>query len=672
MPDVVFNTVFLNYSIALLKAYVEGGYKVPLMAGDTFRRRTALDVLGDSANGQEGTSPLVADTTLSGDIFKRELMEATNLTPSSYDPQAYDAVAVVLLAALIASQPLGDPTQVTPVQIRDAMKQGQRPRRHGGAARPRGAGSRRSTLIAAGKPINYEGASGTCDFDANRTAVGKIVRWKVENRRFNDLRAIRLRQGQRLPAGAVGRANQGRAGPQLARLNAARRNPPSSWGAVAWRSQSRRQRSERGADQGGSRRAWRSPSCLCGTWWPFPRPPDRSTSGRARSIRLIESLPAVQASRMVALALQRNPADEDPPLAALHEVATLAQVVHVARSRRDGMGYLVVVATHKRLRLLSETAREPYLRARVETLDDLLPRHEDPEYLGLRDSVKKLFGAYIEKAGNIASEVIPVVAELEDAAILTDVVAATLPSLETPRRQILLETLDVRERLRMLIEELIKENDKLDLERRLQDEIRSKVQGAQRESAAARAAAGHPAGAGRRARRRLGDRGPAQEGRRGRPARERADGGGPRAGSAAADRRAGRPSRRWCATTSTGWSTCPGRASRGAEIDLARAEQILDEDHYGLTKVKQRILEYLAVLRLRREIRAPSSANFLLLGTTRGGQDLAGAIDRPGAGARLRPAVAGRDVGRGRAARPPPHVHRGHARPDHPGPPARR
>jgi ABC-type branched-subunit amino acid transport system substrate-binding protein len=198
VPDVVFNTVFLNYSIALLKAYIEGNYKVPLMAGDTFRRRAALDLLGDAANGQEGTSPLVADTTLSGDIFKRELLAAANLTPSSYDPQAYDAAALVLLASVIATQSLTNPADVTPAQIRDAMAQVNAP--GGEIVRPGPEELARAVaLIAEGKPINYQGASGTCDFDQNRTAVGKIVRWKVENRQFADYEQYDCANGSDCP-----------------------------------------------------------------------------------------------------------------------------------------------------------------------------------------------------------------------------------------------------------------------------------------------------------------------------------------------------------------------------------------------------------------------------------------------------------------------------------------
>jgi ABC-type branched-subunit amino acid transport system substrate-binding protein len=197
-PDVIFNTVFLNYSIALLKAYLQGNYKVPLIAGDTFRRRTALDVLGDGANGQEGTSPLVADSTPSGDIFKEELLAAANLTPSSYDAQAYDAVTVVLLATLIASQALIDPAQVTASQIRAALPLVNSP--VGEVVRPGPHElARAAQLIGAGKPINYQGASGAVDFDANRTAIGKIVRWKVENRQFTDYEQYDCAQGEHCP-----------------------------------------------------------------------------------------------------------------------------------------------------------------------------------------------------------------------------------------------------------------------------------------------------------------------------------------------------------------------------------------------------------------------------------------------------------------------------------------
>lgn len=90
----------------------------------------------------------------------------------------------------------------------------------------------------------------------------------------------------------------------------------------------------------------------------FPQTTRSFNVGRPRSVRLVEALPSSEPDRRVALVLQRNPDDVDPGLGDLYQVGTLAQVVHVARARREGPGDLVVVATHRRLRLLTETQRE--------------------------------------------------------------------------------------------------------------------------------------------------------------------------------------------------------------------------------------------------------------------------------------------------------------------------
>ena len=99
------------------------------------------------------------------------------------------------------------------------------------------------------------------------------------------------------------------------------------------------------------------------------------------------------------------------------------------------------------------------------------------------------------------------------------------------------------------------------------------------------------------------------------------------------------------------------------KLDIADAERILDEDHYGLKKVKERILEYLAVQALVEEAQG---ADPVPGRAARRGQDLAGALDRQGDRAQLRPAVARRRARRGGDSRPPPHVHRRAARQDHP------
>jgi ATP-dependent Lon protease len=337
----------------------------------------------------------------------------------------------------------------------------------------------------------------------------------------------------------------------------------------------------------------------------FPQTTRSFAVGRLRSVRLVESLPSGEAERRVALVLQRNPVDDDPGLGDLYQVGTLAEVVHVARARREGPGYLVVVATHKRLRLLAETQREPFVRARAVLLEDQVLQIEDPEYLALRDSVKMLFSTYVEKAGNIPSELVAVVSELEETPTLTDIVATALPTLDIAARQRLLETLDVRERMRQLVEELIKENDKLDLQRKLQDEIRQKLQNAQREYLLREQM--------RVIQRELGEDGTEagsdlEELRTkieeaAMPLEVRTE--ALRELSRLRQIPGGSPEHTVVRNHLDWLVALPWSKSSGSEIDLARAQAILDEDHYGLDQVKDRIVEYLAVLRLRQGMKGP-------------------------------------------------------------------
>ena len=168
-----------------------------------------------------------------------------------------------------------------------------------------------------------------------------------------------------------------------------------------------------------------------------------------------------------------------------------------------------------------------------------------------------------------------------------------------------------------------------------------------------------------------------------RGSRRRPAGGGAPRGRARAERLAtSRPPRRSTASSAptwTGWRACPGTRSRGGEIDVPKARQILDEDHYDLEKIKDRILEYLAVKKLRQERQArpprgrprtaasrrrpPNTqsetpdrprgarADPLLRRAAGRRQDQPRAVDRAVAGAQVRADLAGRRPRRGRDPR---------------------
>jgi ATP-dependent Lon protease len=334
----------------------------------------------------------------------------------------------------------------------------------------------------------------------------------------------------------------------------------------------------------------------------FPHTTGPFAVNRPRSIALVDALPSDDSARTVALVLQRNPSELDPGVRDLHPIGTLARILHVSPLRQDGRGYVLLAAGLRRVRLLEELARDPHLRARVDLLDDVIPTVPDPEFLALRDTLRKLFVAYVEKSPSLSNDVASVVPEVEDAGFLTDVVAAAIPR-PSQERQELVAMVDVRERMRRLVEELVKENDKLDLENKIQSEIRQKLAGTQREMLLREQLAA--------IQRELGEGDETSDADQFRRAIDKA--GMPEEARKEANRELARllkipeMSPEYAVVRNyLDWvTTLPWSRRSGGDVDLARAEQILDEDHYDLEKIKQRILEYLAVLRLRHELRGP-------------------------------------------------------------------
>ena len=322
-------------------------------------------------------------------------------------------------------------------------------------------------------------------------------------------------------------------------------------------------------------------------------------AGRPSSIRLIEE--AVQSGRLVGAVMQRDPREDAPDAAGLHAMGTVT-VIHKAIKQADG-SLRVIVQGLGRFRLLEVLEREPFLRARVEALEESAPP-ADVELEALVRSVRSLFEKVISLSPGLPDELINVVGGTEDAGALADVIAASLPTLATDFKQALLETLDVRLRLQKLTGALAKEADVLELGSKIQSEVQSEVSKSQREYYLREQlkaihkelgetdertqeidalrekieAAGMPEEARKEALREL-------------------------------DRLAKMPpaaAEYTVARTYIDWLVAMPWAKETAEaVDLARARGILDEDHEGLEKIKDRILEYLAVKKIRPEGRDP-------------------------------------------------------------------
>src|SRR5262249_54215254 len=130
-----------------------------------------------------GTSYVAYERNASGQVFATEQQQRTMWAPAAYEAQAYDAMTVSLLAVVKAAQALDDPSMVTPTQVRDALGQMNDPT--GQMVRTGPTELKTAVqLIAAGMPINYDGASGPVDFDAVGDVRSRAVTWTITGGQF--------------------------------------------------------------------------------------------------------------------------------------------------------------------------------------------------------------------------------------------------------------------------------------------------------------------------------------------------------------------------------------------------------------------------------------------------------------------------------------------------------
>ena len=197
VPDAIIVAVLSAGATATVQNYFNGGYTIPLEASTAFRRDYILRSIGAAANGVEGDSNFRYAQNDAGTAFGNAFKAAAGNVPEQLSSGAYDSAMVLMLAALIAAQPLGSPDDVTPTQIRDAIASISDP--NGMRVIPMVDSLEAGvTQIAAGKAIHYDGASGTCDFNAAGELFPPLVHWKVENQQFVELEAYNCSDAQPL------------------------------------------------------------------------------------------------------------------------------------------------------------------------------------------------------------------------------------------------------------------------------------------------------------------------------------------------------------------------------------------------------------------------------------------------------------------------------------------
>ena len=316
-------------------------------------------------------------------------------------------------------------------------------------------------------------------------------------------------------------------------------------------------------------------------------------AGRASSVRLIED--AMQGGRLVGTVMQRDPQQDAPGAEDLHGIGTVA-VIHKSVKQADGSLRLIVQGLG-RFRIVEVLEREPFLRARVEAIEEPAPGN-DLELEALTRSVRSLFEKVVTLTPGLPDELINVVGNTEAPGALADLIAASLPTLANDLKQQLLETIEVRTRLQTLAGALAKEAEVLELGSKIQSEVQSEVSKSQREYFLREQM--------KAIQKELGDSDDrTQEIESLRQKIEAA--GMPEEAQKEAlrelDRLAKMPpaaAEYTVARTYIDWLVAmPWSQETTDAVDLARSQAILDEDHEGVEKIKDRILEYLAVKKIR-------------------------------------------------------------------------
>jgi ATP-dependent Lon protease len=315
--------------------------------------------------------------------------------------------------------------------------------------------------------------------------------------------------------------------------------------------------------------------------------------GQERSIRLIDDV--VGGERLLALVTVREADVEAPGWDNLYEIGTAA-VVHKMIRVPDGT-LRILVQGLRRIRLEEPVTDDPYLVARFETVPD--EADESRELEALLRNAQTLFGRIIGLAPYLPEELQIAAANVEDANGLCNLVASTL-RLKTEEKQLILELADAEERLREVSKILNRELEVFELGTKIQSQVQSELEKGQREFFLRQQL--------KAIQEELGEGDPEQADAN--ELRERLDALElPEDVRKAADRELTRLQRLPAAAAEYGvirtyldWlATLPWGVTTPDDLDLDRARQILDEDHYDLEKVKERIVEHLAVSKLKQD-----------------------------------------------------------------------
>ncbi|HWX23689.1 MAG TPA: LON peptidase substrate-binding domain-containing protein, partial [Vicinamibacteria bacterium] len=321
---------------------------------------------------------------------------------------------------------------------------------------------------------------------------------------------------------------------------------------------------------------------------------------RESSVALVHE--AVRERRVIGVVPQRDPSVDEPVESDLYRVGTLTHI-HKMFKFPDGSLRLVVQGVH-RFRVNQIVQYKPFLKANIEVLRDLIRPGQEIEVRALAQNAQGLFQRVVALSPTLSDELQALAANIQDPSRLADFIAGSLQSLSTAQKQEILEVLDVHVRLDRINKVLLKDLEVLEVGNKIQSQVKTELQKNQREYYLREQM--------KAIQKELGE-GDDQQ-REFNELREKIDKAAmPEEAQKEAVRELDRLSKMspaaaeyTVARTYLDWLVAlPWSKRTEIEIDLAKAKEVLDNDHYDLEKVKERILEYLAVRRMKPDIKGP-------------------------------------------------------------------
>ncbi len=324
--------------------------------------------------------------------------------------------------------------------------------------------------------------------------------------------------------------------------------------------------------------------------------------GRPKSLKLIEE--AAQNEQPIAIVTQRDPENDEPGEDDVYRLGTLAKILRVVKVASDN--YTVIIQGQQRIRLQEMTQTEPFFKGKFEMLQETeVPEGGEAEvevkalFMKLKSTAKQVV-KFIPEMSKEASQMVD---NVEDPGQLCDFVTANM-DIPTDEKQAVLEIVDVKERLKKVVMLLAGQLEVLRVSDEIQSQIKEEIDKNQREYylrqqlKAIKEQLGELDGEGND----LEELASAIE------EKELPDDVRAVCRKQLNRLRMMQPASSEYGVTRTYVETLldiPWHESTEDKLDIKQARAILDEDHYGLDKVKKRIIEYLAVRRLKNDMRGP-------------------------------------------------------------------